>query len=133
MSFISDIARGLSEGVLSPLFSWLNKKEDVTLEKFKVNGQVDMSLVEAYKVQLQARKEVLLATQNHASGRFMQYLFVYPLGFWFASIVFYCIFHPYFPEIKPVLDLPPVLKEWGGYIVGFLFLVSKVDSWVRKT
>lgn len=130
---IGDIFKGITEGVVGPLFGWLNKKEDVNLEKFKVDGVVDQNLVQGYIAQLNARKEVLLAQQKYAGDRWMKYLFVYPLGLWFAAIVVYCILHPYFLDVKPVLDLPPIMKEWGGYIVGFLFLVSKIDGWVRKT
>ena len=127
------IISSVISGVLSPLFTYLNKKEDVNLEKFKVNGEVDKTLVAGYVEQLKTRRDLLIEQQKTAGGRWMHYLFVYPLGFWFAAIIFYCIFHPYFPSIKPVLDVPPIIKEWGGYIVGFLVLVSKIDTWVRRT
>lgn len=128
-----NILGSLISGVLSPLMTYLNKKEDVSLEKFKVNGEVDKTLVDAYKVQLTAKRDLLLAQQNHFGGRMMQYLFVYPLGLWWTAIIVYCIFSPYFDWMKPVKALPTNLLPWGAGIMAFLFLGSKIDNWTRRT
>lgn len=128
-----ELISSIVSGVLSPLFSWLNKREDVSLEKFKVNGQVDQSLLNAHIESLRARRDVLVEGMKYRGFRAMQYFFVYPLCFWWTAIVFQCVFRPYFPQIKTVLALPDPLNEWAGGMIAFLFLTSKIDNWVRKT
>lgn len=120
-------------GLIGPLFTYLNKKEDVSLEKFKVNGQVDQSLLQAHVESLKARRDVLLQAMQYRGVRMVQYFFVYPLCFWWSAVIMYCILKPYFPELQPVLALPNPLNDWAAGIIGFYFLTSKVDQWVRKT
>lgn len=135
MSIISDIFAGGIAGILQPISAMFTKHEDVKLEMFKVDGKVDEGLLSAYKAQLAARRDLLVAQQAHFGGRAMQYLFVYPLGAWWASIIVYCMFSNYaaFEWMKPVKALPENLLPWGAMMVGFLFLGSKIDNWVRKT
>jgi hypothetical protein len=133
MSFISDIARGLSEGVLSPLFSWLNKKEDVDLEKYKVNGQIDVAAVRGHVEALRLRSDLLREAMKHKGIRFFQYAFMFPLVVWFWAIVLFCVAGPYFPEIKVVKALPANLDYILSAIIAFLFAASKIDEWMRRT
>lgn len=119
--------------VLKSITDIFTKKMDVDVEKFKVNGQVDQNLLNAHIRSIEAKRDVLLEGMKYKGFRMMQYFFVYPLCFWWASIVFYCLFKPYFPALQPVLALPDPLNSWAGGMISFLFLTSKIDNWVRKT
>lgn len=133
MSIISDLISGGLSGILQPIASMFTKKEDVKLEMFKVDGKVDLGLLNAYKEQLQVRRDILAEQMKHTAGRAMQYGFVYPLIVWWIAVIVYCILHPYFPSIKTVLALPKPLDDWAGVMIGFVFLASKIDEWKRKT
>lgn len=127
------IAKGFSEGLLSPLFSWLNKKEDVNLEKFKVNGQVDIAALSSHVEAMKIRREVLIEAMKYRGIRFFQYAFMAPTAIWFNYVVAYCILHPYFPQIKQALNPPGQLDTILAAVIGLLFLASKIDEWRRKT
>lgn len=130
---IGSIAKGVMEGVVGPLFGWLNKKEDVKIEQFKVDGVVDVEAVRGHIALLQARRDVLLEAMKYRGMRMVQYGFMVPLVIWFNAIIFYCIAHPYFPEVQKVLALPANLEYILSGIIAFLFLSSKIDDWKRKT
>jgi hypothetical protein len=131
---IGAIAKGVMEGVIGPLFGWLNKKEDVSLEKFKVNGQVDMTLVNAYRAEMALKAELVKDRRKTRAGRIEEYLFVYPLGVWWGAVILYCIIKPWVPWWKPVLALPEgQFMTWAGWMVAAIFAVSKLDGWIRKT
>jgi hypothetical protein len=130
---ISSIFKGISEGLVGPLFSWLNKKEDVNLEKFKVNRVVDQAALAAHVEALKSRRDVLMEAMKYRGIRFFQYAFMAPLAVWFNAVILWCIAGPYFPEIKVVWALPGNLEYVLSAIVGFLFLGSKIDEWRRKT
>jgi hypothetical protein len=133
MSFIGDIAKGLSEGLVSPLFSWLNKKEDKEIEKLKIDGKLDQTLVENYRQEIAIRAEISKDRRKTAGGRAMEYIFVYPLGAWWTGIIVYCIVKPWVPWWQPVLALPAGdFMTWAGVMIGAVFAVSKLDQWIRK-
>lgn len=133
MSFIADIFKGTIEGVAGPLFGWLNKKEDVSLEKFKVDGVVDVEAVKGHIALLQARRDVLLEAMKYRGIRMVQYGFMVPLMFWWVAVIAYCILNPWYPWWPKVLALPVGAEYIGPGIIGFLFLASKIDDWRRKT
>ena len=109
------------------------KKMDVSLEKYKVDGVVNVQLIQQDVEVVKARAALLTAGQQYLGVRMMQYGFVYPLIVWFGLIIGYCIFQPYFPGyIKPVLALPAPLNEWGGWMMMYLFLHSSVKELLHK-
>lgn len=130
---IGSIFKGITEGVIGPLFSWLNKKEDVSLEKFKVNGQVDVAALTAHAEALKVRRDALLEAMKYRGFRFFQYAFMFPVAVWFNSMIAYCVLHPYWAAIKQPVALPGIGESVLMAIVGLLFLSSKIDEWRRKT
>lgn len=130
---LASIFKGVTEGVIGPLFSWLNKKEDVSLEKFKVNGQVDVAALTAHAEALRVRRDALLAAMKYRGIRFFQYAFMFPLAVWFNLVVLSCIMKPIYPWWAVVHALPGRGDEILMLVITFLFLGSKIDEWRRKT
>jgi hypothetical protein len=125
---IGAIAKGVMEGFVGPLFSFLNKKEDVALEKFRVDGQVDMALVNAH-VALGVAKINLLKNQ---------WIVALQVGFGFPLMIYYgkCIL---WDKVLGSIThghtdaLDGDIQQYSLWIVGFLFAHSVLDSWARKT
>lgn len=129
----ASIARGLGEGLVGPLFSWLNKKEDVNLEKFKVNGQIDIAALTAHTEALKVRREALLEAMKYRGIRFFQYAFMAPLAIWFNASLAYAVLHPYWDVIKRPLDLGNIGENVLMAVIGLLFLATKIDEYRRNT
>lgn len=130
---IGDIFKGITEGVIGPLFSWLNKKEDVSLEKFKVNGQVDIAALTAHTEALKVRRDALLEAMKYRGIRFFQYAFMTPLAIWFNASLAYAVLHPYWDAIKRPLDLGNIGENVLMAVIGLLFLATKIDEYRRNT
>ena len=93
------------------------KVQDVKLEKYKVDGTVDVSLINADTAIVQAQAALQAAGRQYLGTRVMQYGFVYPLIAWFGMIIVYCIVHPYLPNtILPVLALPDPLRAGRRFV-----------------
>lgn len=122
--WIGEIAKGVSEGIVSPLFSWLNKKEDVQLEKYKVDGKVNSDLINA-NIQLGIAKIELLKNKWLIA---LQVLFGVPLAVYYGKILI----------VDKVLGMGRTdaltgdIQTYSLWIVGFLFAHSAIDRWVRK-
>lgn len=127
LSFIPIIGKAFDA-----LSAYALKKQDVALEKYKVDGTVNVDLINQDVEVIKARQALLTAGQQYLGIRLMQYGFVYPLIAWFIGIVIYCLFHPYFPEILPVLAFPEPLDQWAGWMVMYLFLHSSVQDYFKK-
>ena len=121
MSIITDVIAG----VLSPLSSWLNKREHVSLEKYKVDGKVDVEAVKAAVEALKARRDLHMEYSKYIGFRVVMYGFMVPLAVWWNAIIAYCILHPWFPWWEKVLALPDNLQYISAGIIAFLFLYSK--------
>lgn len=130
---IASFIQGIIGGLATPFFSWLNKKEDTNLEKFRIDGTVDQAALAAHVQLLQARRDILVQAMQYRGMRLIQYGFMIPLVIWFNAIVGYCLLHPYYPEVKTILALPSNLDYVMSGIIAFLFLSSKIDDWKRKT
>lgn len=64
-ALISSLASGLMSGVISPLFTWLNKKQDTELEGFQAGVGADAATYGAY-LQAYVQVQQLKAAQNSA-------------------------------------------------------------------
>lgn len=121
LSIISSIV----SGVLSPFFSFLNKTEDVKLAEFKVDGQVDIALVNASVAIAQANANLL----NNRWALALQAMFAVPLAMWYGKCVLW--------DTVLGLGTTPALKgdlaTYSTWIVGFLFMHSALSTWTRKT
>ena len=119
------IIQGIISGVLSPLFSWLNKKEDVSLEKYKVNGQGDISaMVQDTKI-IEARASLAAAMRGDKPTSFARGAFMFLTAGWYAGIVWDCFMRGMNPEwIINIKALPPNIEYIPYAIVAYLFVTA---------
>lgn len=121
MSLISSIFEGLSSGILKPIESIFNKKQDANIEKFKVDGQVDMKLIEAHLLLAQSQND-LRKTQ---AVQILILLFGLPLAFYYGKILIWdaALHLGYTDAIKGDVAL------WNKMVVTFLFGASALQAW----
>lgn len=101
----------LAKGVLG----WMTKKEDVNLEKYKVDGQVSMNAVNA-------EVEIVKAGKDIKRDRWMQWGFVAPTVVFYNALIIDCIGQRYFEWDYDVLALPDPWNYVPMSIVAFLFV-----------
>jgi hypothetical protein len=97
--------------------AYFSKKLDTDLEKYKVDGKID-------EVRIQAALILLGKMQDSRGGRFMHYVFVYPLAFWWVALIVDSVGQRYFKWDYDVLALPEPAQTWAGWMIAFLFLVA---------
>lgn len=128
-SWITAIIQGIIGPITTSITAIYTKKEDVSLEKFKVDGQVDMKLVEGQVNLINAQRNLLEVGVKDSGTRYLQYLFGYPLGLYYAKIILW----------DKVLGLGHTdhldgeVQTYSLWIVGFLFLHASISDWSRKT
>jgi hypothetical protein len=115
------MARAFGEGILGPIASIFNKKADVNLEKYKVDGQVSMAAVNAECKIIEAQSKV-------SRDKWMQWAFVAPTALWYLAIVIDCVFQRITGWKYDVLSLPDQVKFVPMAIIGFLFLYAAVKK-----
>jgi hypothetical protein len=125
MSLISEIAAGLVSPITNAISVIWTKHEDTSLEKFKVDGQVDLSLVQAHISIIQAQAGLLANKWMVA----LQAAFALPLAFMYGKV------HTWDAALH--LGSTDAIKgdiaTWDGWVMAFLFLHSAVIAWSRKT
>jgi hypothetical protein len=121
----------LSEGI-SAWSKHDQKKLDVDLEKYKVDGKVDEALVDASIKLGQAQINLNGNRDQYKGDRYLRYLFGYPTGLWYAAIVFDSIGQKIFNWKWDVLALPEPASTWAGWIVFGLFGISAIKHWTKK-
>ena len=102
-ALISSLASGLISGVVSPLFAWLNKKQDTQLEGFQTAAGLDVAAYGAflnYQVAIGAQK----AAANSWWGARVLYLIVGGSAALHTAAVF--------------LDSVPWWTPWGAHVIG---------------
>lgn len=116
------IIRGFTEGLVAPITALLTKKEEVKLEKYRVDGNYD---VEALKRDLEATKvfvELQKTNREDPTIRWGRLLFIIPTGIWYSAIVWYCILRkPFLDDSWQVLALPPNLEYIPLAVIALLF------------
>lgn len=121
MSFISDLVFGGLKGLLEPITSMFNKKQDANIEKFKVDGQVDMALIQAHLALAQSQNELRKTMAVQA----LILIFGLPLAFYYGKIHIY--------DAALHLGSTDAIKGdvalWDKMIVTFLFGASALQSW----
>jgi len=102
--------------------AYFNRKQDIDLEKYKVDGQVD-------ETRLKAAIQVLIEEQKTGGGRAMKYIFVYPLGIWWLALIVNQIIRDFLPTgLKWNVYTVPILDTWGGWIIAYLFLHATLSK-----
>lgn len=126
MSFLAFLVQGLPivGKVVGKAFdaftSYTNKKMDTELEKVRVNGQVDVSVIEA-------RAKLAAELKEDPTIKWGRRLLIYPTGVWYALITWRSIamenptLEPYSWVIK---SLPPSLDYIPYAVVAFCLVTA---------
>lgn len=132
MSLISDLVSGGLSGIISPISNTVTaiftNKQNTDLEKFKVNGQVDLTLVNAHVAILKLNADLLKSKWMIR----LQVAFGGPLALFYAKCLVWD---------KVLADwthghtdpLAGDIATYSTWIVAFLFMHSAVTEWSRKT
>lgn len=123
--WFSKIIGWVASGALSPVFSWLNKREDTALGKYRVDGEVNVEAMRQDTEIIRARTELAIAMKDDPTTRWGRRLFIYPTGAWYCAIILYCIFHQLLPEHTWVILALPTNLEFIPYaIIAYLFVTA---------
>lgn len=124
LSFIPIVGK-----VFDSVTAYFTKKQDVDLEKYKVNGQVNVAAMQAEVQLVQAQKDLRQTYRNSPGVTAAMLLFMIPSGVWYASYMWDSTFRDLIPDYTWRV-LTPEAEVWKilGVIVGFLFL-STVSGW----
>lgn len=115
----------LLPNIISGVFGYLNKKEDSSLEKYRVDGVVNVEAMRQDTAIIQARAELAKAMKDDPSTKIGRWLIIIPTGLWYSAIIVYCIFHNAFPEYTwQILALPPNLNYIPYAVVAYLLVTA---------
>lgn len=125
---LSSIISGVIGPITSAVTAIYTKKEDTILEKFKIDGKVDIALVNATVVIAQANATLL----NNKWMIRLQVAFGAPLAIYYGKCILWD---------KVLADwthgstdpLQGDISTYSMWIVGFLFMHSAISNWGRKT
>lgn len=121
---------GIVGTAIANVFGYLDKKADVGLAKYVVDGQVNQALINADVQIIQAQRDLLLAQNQYGGYRYLHYLFGYPLGIYFALVIADAITEkiPGWENTWDVMSINPTITQWSTWIVGGLFLHASIPS-----
>lgn len=127
-SILSSIISGVIGPITNTITAIYTKKEDVSLEKFKVDGKVDVALIGAYVAIAQANAGLL----NNKWMVRLQVAFGAPLAVYYGKCILWdkVLGHWTNGSTDP---LTGDISTYSLWIVGFLFMHSAITSWGRKT
>lgn len=110
--------------------AYFNKKQDVILEKYKVDGQVNIELMKTDLNLIQAQKELRIASKDDPGIQIAMWLFLVPSGVWYAAYMWDSTFRTVMPDYTWRV-LSPEAEVWKilMIIVGYLFLSTVKQVW----
>jgi hypothetical protein len=127
LSFIPVIGKGFDA-----VSSYFNKKQDVDLEKYKVDGQVNVEAMHADIALIQAQKELRLADKGDLGVRVAMWLFLIPSGIYYTAYMWDSTFRNVWPDYTwRVLTPEEGIWKILMIIVGYLFLSTVKQAWRR--
>lgn len=104
-------------GLVGKGFDFLNKRADVDLEKYKVDGEFDTTRIKALEA-------VSVARAADTTDRWGRRLFIYPTGVYYAFTMYDSTFRNYLPGdwTARTLELPDDFKWIVMSVVGYLLV-----------
>lgn len=124
-----DIVSNVSNG----LFGWLNKKQDVDLEKYKVKGNIDIAAMQADTALINARVDLAKAMRTDPATQMGKVVIIGGTGLWTFSWLWYSSFAnllPHYLVWKP-LELPTSIEYLPYAVVVYLLAVQIKNGPVR--
>lgn len=112
--------------VLDSVTAYLNKRQDVDLEKYKVKGNVDINAVNADVAVIQARANLAAAMKDDPANKWGRRLLIYPTGVWYSAIVWRSLVqeHPILADYSWVIKALPQNLDYIPYAVVAYLLVT---------
>ena len=108
----------LIAAIINGAMGFFNKRTEADLEKYKIDGKVDIA-------EVQARAEVAKERAVDSVDRWGRRLLIYPTGVWFALIAYTSSFmeNSYIkPYVWIVHDLPKNVEYIPYAVVGYLLI-----------
>ena len=129
-SFTSGIVSGIISPITNTITAIFTKQEDVSLEKYKVDGQVNVALIQADTARIQAQQNLNQTLSSYTLDRWMRYGMVVPVIVWFATYMYDSTFRELLPGWATwrVLTPEPQIMAYITAIFGFYFLHSWATS-----
>lgn len=111
---------------IDALAAWANKKQDVGLEKYKVDGQVNVEAMKTDVAIVQARTDLAKATSTDWIRRIGAAGLIFPTCAWYALIVWRSIVqeHETLSEYSWVIKALPANLDYIPYAVVAYLLVT---------
>ena len=100
------------------------KRQDVALEKYKVDGTVNAELIRSDVEVIKARVDLAKARSNDTVDRMGRRLLIYPTGIWFTAIVTDSLIHRIFDYPYRVEALPSNLEYIPYAVVAYLLVTA---------
>src|SRR4051812_20899441 len=100
------------------------KKLDVGLEKYKVDGTFDVEAMRQDTEVIKARAQLAAAMKDDPVNKWGRRLFIYPVGVWFVAIVTDSLLHRAFSYTYRVEALPQNLDYIPYAIIAYLFVTA---------
>lgn len=116
--------------VVDVIGAYVAKRQDVDLEKYKVNGQVNIKAMEADLAIIQARADLAKARANDPADRLARILMMWGLGVYVSVYTYWLTFANKLPEwilIEPK-ELTGDIKYLFMAVIAYLF----VSAWKGK-
>lgn len=110
--------------IVDAVTSYFNKKQDVILEKYKVDGVVNVEAMKEDTKIIEARASLASAMKDDPVNKWGRRFFIYPVGVWFTAIVGDSLLHNAFHYAYRVEALPKNLDYIPYAIVAYLFVTA---------
>lgn len=125
MGFFDGAILSVVSGIVGPIAGIFNKKMDTDLEKYKVNGEVNIEAMKEDTNIIQARAGLAAAMKDDLVNKWGRRLLIYPTGIWYSFIVYYCVMHNLRPDWTwVILALPGNLEYLPHAVVAYLLITA---------
>ncbi len=106
-AFIGTIVNSLIGGILSPIMTYLNKKQDVGLEEFKASTQQEQADYLAYVTAVQQANQTKVAANNWWGAHVMIYMFGLPAALHWTAVFWVSTFQLSWFGLHSIPAVPP--------------------------
>lgn len=120
MGFLTFLIQGLPlAGKLTDAFTnYTNKKMDSAVEKYKVDGTVDIEAMRQDTAIIKARTDLIATMKDDPASKWGRRLIIYPWGIWFVLITYRSILQDSpWAEYSWVIKAYPNNLEYIGYAI----------------
>ncbi len=112
-------------GIINVIGKFLTKSQDVDLEKYKVDGQVDIVAMQTDTAIIKARADLIKAMKDDPATKAGRWFFIVPTGIYFTLIIYDSCFRDVFPDQTwRILALPDHIQYIPYAVVAYLFALA---------